>query len=52
MLDRSQCLPMSMDASGPEPETTSNIYNRVCVRDVSWHSEVWSPPTFLYDSTH
>jgi len=39
VLDRSQCLPMSMDASGPEPEPLNNLYHRVCVRDVSWHTQ-------------
>jgi len=31
---------MSMDASGPEPEPLNNLYHRVCVRDVSWHTQV------------
>ena len=29
-----------MDASGPEPEPANNLYHGVCVRDVSWHSQV------------
>lgn len=39
VLDRSQTLPMSFDPSGVEPEAISQSGNRVCVRDVSWHSQ-------------
>ena len=40
VLDRSKTLPMSFDPSGPEPESTSGRRTTVCVRDVSWHSQV------------
>lgn len=40
VLDRSKSQPMAIDASGPEVELKSGSRNRVCVRDVSWHSKV------------
>ncbi|OCH96414.1 WD40 repeat-like protein [Obba rivulosa] len=39
VLDRSQTLPMSFDATGPEFGRRSGTGRKVCVRDVSWHSE-------------
>ncbi|CCL98107.1 uncharacterized protein FIBRA_00101 [Fibroporia radiculosa] len=41
VLDRSETLPLSYDPSGPDvqhPYTSRKT--RVCVRDVSWHSEL------------
>lgn len=40
VLDRSGTLPMSFDPSGPEPSPTNSARRRICVRDVSWHSQV------------
>jgi DDB1- and CUL4-associated factor 11 len=37
VLDRSRVLGMSFDPSGPEPPESARP-DRVCVRDVSWHS--------------
>lgn len=28
-----------MDPSGPEFESTGSSYHKICVRDVSWHSQ-------------
>ncbi|TCD68084.1 hypothetical protein EIP91_011537 [Steccherinum ochraceum] len=39
VLDRSGTLPMSFDPSGPQPAPTNGVRRRVCVRDVSWHSQ-------------
>ncbi|GBE77655.1 WD40 repeat-like protein [Sparassis crispa] len=39
VLDRSKTLPMSYDPSGPEPGDIDFAHRRICVRDVSWHSE-------------
>ncbi|KAI0931267.1 hypothetical protein AcW1_001283 [Taiwanofungus camphoratus] len=40
VLDRSETLPMSFDPSGPEPQGLhGGRRTRICVRDVSWHSE-------------
>ncbi|KZT02499.1 WD40 repeat-like protein [Laetiporus sulphureus 93-53] len=41
VIDRTETLPMSSDPSGPEPSPLppSARKTRVCVRDVSWHSE-------------
>lgn len=43
VLDRSGTLPMSFDPSGPVPAPTMGDRRRICVRDVSWHSQVRSP---------
>jgi hypothetical protein len=40
ILDRAQTLPISSDASGPEPSAPDCIGGIQCVRDVSWHSQV------------
>jgi DDB1- and CUL4-associated factor 11 len=42
ILDRSKTLPISFDPSAPEPENRDSRSgrSRVCVRDVSWHSQV------------
>lgn len=44
ILDRSNTLPMSFDPSAPYPHhlAKSTVPRRVCVRDVSWHSQVRS----------
>ncbi|KAL4241704.1 DDB1- and CUL4-associated factor [Abortiporus biennis] len=41
VLDRSKTLPMSFDPSGPVPQSSSQSdpRRRICVRDVSWHSQ-------------
>ncbi|KAF9245903.1 WD40 repeat-like protein [Melanogaster broomeanus] len=39
ILDRSQCLPISVDPSGPELGPLSGPRAAVCVRDVSWSSK-------------
>ncbi|KZT74971.1 WD40 repeat-like protein [Daedalea quercina L-15889] len=39
VLDRSQTLPMSFDPSGPEQPQLGAAPKKICVRDVSWHSE-------------
>lgn len=39
VLDRSHTLPMSFDPSDIEPEHILQSGNKVCVRDVSWHSQ-------------
>lgn len=42
---------MTFDSSGPEPDPTSGLHANVCVRDVSWHSQVsLSLPMQLYES--
>jgi WD repeat-containing protein 23 len=38
VLDRGKVLPMSYDPSEPEPDNVVSS-GRVCVRDVSWHSQ-------------
>jgi WD repeat-containing protein 23 len=40
ILDRSKTLQASFSPSGPEPEATSGMSGNICVRDVSWHSQV------------
>lgn len=40
VLDRSLTLPITFDPSGPVPPPTAAPRRRVCVRDVSWHSQV------------
>ncbi|KAF7972185.1 hypothetical protein HWV62_18770 [Athelia sp. TMB] len=39
VLDRSLSHSMSFDPSAPEPEPLAGGRHRVCVRDVSWHSQ-------------
>ncbi|THH00690.1 hypothetical protein EW026_g1895 [Hermanssonia centrifuga] len=39
VLDRSGTLPMSYDPSGPQPAQVKFPHRKVCVRDVSWHSQ-------------
>lgn len=39
VLDRSRTLPMSCDPAEPDMIRRSQAYKRVCVRDVSWHSQ-------------
>lgn len=40
VLDRAGTLPMSFDPSEPQSTTQRQAYRKVCVRDVSWHSQV------------
>lgn len=40
MLDRRETLPISFDPSEAEPEKITKQTEPVCVRDVSWHSQV------------
>ena len=40
ILDRSKTLRASFSPSGPEPEAASGMSGNICVRDVSWHSQV------------
>lgn len=47
ILDRSKTLPASFSPSGPEPEATSGMSANICVRDVSWHSQVRNSPPAL-----
>ncbi|KAH8099280.1 WD40 repeat-like protein [Cristinia sonorae] len=39
VLDRSETQPMSMDPSGPDSAPVGRNQRKVCVRDVSWHSQ-------------
>ncbi|OSX66899.1 hypothetical protein POSPLADRAFT_1042203 [Postia placenta MAD-698-R-SB12] len=40
ILDRSQTLPISFDPSAPDPPSLDGVRrSRICVRDVSWHSD-------------
>ncbi|THH33102.1 hypothetical protein EUX98_g1080 [Antrodiella citrinella] len=39
VLDRSRTLPMAFDPSSPDPPPTEGQRRRICVRDVSWHSQ-------------
>ncbi|KAJ3489586.1 hypothetical protein NLI96_g2008 [Meripilus lineatus] len=39
VLDRSRTLPISYDPSGEDPPPTQGSRRRICVRDVSWHSQ-------------
>ncbi|GJE85863.1 WD40 repeat-like protein [Phanerochaete sordida] len=39
VLDRAGTLPMSFDPSEPQSTTQRQPYRKVCVRDVSWHSQ-------------
>jgi WD repeat-containing protein 23 len=47
VLDRSKTLPASFSPSGPEPEATSGTSANICVRDVSWHSQVRTSGLFM-----
>ncbi|KAJ3557114.1 hypothetical protein NM688_g1646 [Phlebia brevispora] len=39
VLDRSNTLPMSYHPSDPQPPPVHSPHRKVCVRDVSWHSQ-------------
>lgn len=52
VLDRALSNPMTVDPSGPEPKVRAGERHRVCVRDVSWHSQVWiSTSTYICSLT-
>jgi WD repeat-containing protein 23 len=40
VLDRARTLPMTFDPSAPDPGKAYGQESNVCVRDVSWHSQV------------